>query len=155
MHTPSFDRACLKDATRFRFWQEDRVRYADLDPVGHVNNNATGAYFENARVGFVDQLGISGGTPGRVISGGTPGRVIVLRRTEYDFLAEIHYPSALRIGLGVIAVGNSSLTLAGGLFVNGAVTTLHGATMVLIDAQTRRPTPLPDFARAALSAYMI
>ena len=28
---------------------KDYVRFSDLDPLGHTNNNAIGEYFENAR----------------------------------------------------------------------------------------------------------
>ena len=36
-------------------WTREVIRYADLDPVGHVNNNAYGLFIENARtVLFMD-----------------------------------------------------------------------------------------------------
>ena len=36
-------------------WTREIIRYGDLDPVGHVNNNAYGLFIENARtVLFMD-----------------------------------------------------------------------------------------------------
>ncbi|MFV3075088.1 acyl-CoA thioesterase [Niveispirillum fermenti] len=143
-HT-TFERTRLTDPDLFRFWQEDRVRYADLDPVGHANNNAIGTYFENARVGLVSHLGLHA-------AAGT--FAVVLRRTDFEFLAEVHYPSPLRTGMGIIAIGNSSITVGGGLFVEGRPVATHTAIQVLIDPETRRPVRVPDAMRANLAPYL-
>lgn len=142
----SFDHARLADPGQYRFWQDEHVRFADLDPVGHANNNAIGAYFENARVGLLTAAGVYAHLP---------GQVVVLRRTVFEFLGEIHYPSPLRVGLGVIALGTSSIRVAGALFVNETIVATHDATQVLIDRETRRPTPIPDAARAVLEPYQL
>lgn len=141
----AFDRARLTDPGLFRFWQDDRVRYADLDPVGHANNNAIGAYFENARVGLVSHLGLQEAAG---------ALAVVLRRTDFDFLAEVHYPSPLRTGMGIIAIGNSSITVGGGLFVEGRAVATHTAVQVLIDPATRRPVRVPAAMRARLAPYL-
>src|SRR5919112_664081 len=39
------------DPSFYRHWIEDRVRFADLDPLGHCNNAAIGGFFEAPRVG--------------------------------------------------------------------------------------------------------
>ena len=44
---PDFDPA---DAASYSFWTEEILRFADLDMVGHVNNNAIGVFIENGRV---------------------------------------------------------------------------------------------------------
>src|SRR3546814_7120223 len=38
------------DPASYSFWTEERLRYADLDPLSHVNNNAIGVFLENGRV---------------------------------------------------------------------------------------------------------
>jgi len=37
------------DRASYRRWTREVLRYSDLDPVGHVNNNAYGLFVENAR----------------------------------------------------------------------------------------------------------
>ena len=46
---PSYD---LTDRGTYATWTADSVRYADLDPNGHVNNGAVNQYFEDGRVHF-------------------------------------------------------------------------------------------------------
>jgi acyl-CoA thioester hydrolase len=42
----------------YRFFHPMEVRYGDLDPQGHVNNAKYLTYFEQARVGYLTQLGL-------------------------------------------------------------------------------------------------
>ncbi len=142
----SVDHARLTDPALYRFWQDEHVRFADLDPVGHANNNAIGAYFENARVGLLTAADVYAHLP---------GQAVVLRCTVFEFLGEIHYPAPLRIGLGVIALGTSSIRVAGALFVGETIKATHDATQVLIDRATRRPVPIPDAARTALAPFRL
>src|SRR6185312_12888906 len=60
------------DPSFYRHWIEDRVRFADLDPLGHCNNAAIGGFFESSRVALFADAGYSaggGGTPHRLASG--------------------------------------------------------------------------------------
>src|SRR3546814_12432011 len=50
------------DPASYQFWTEARLRYADLDPLSHVNNNAIGVCLENGRVYL---LRASGGSEAR------------------------------------------------------------------------------------------
>ena len=73
----------------YRYWIDETVRFADLDPVGHVNNAAISTYFESARVALFHD---SGNSP---VSG---PRSVVIARLTIDFRAELHYPDRIRIG---------------------------------------------------------
>ena len=49
------------ERTSYKKWSKEILRYSDLDPVGHVNNNAYGQLVENARtLLFDDAQKISG-----------------------------------------------------------------------------------------------
>lgn len=134
------------DAARYRFWVDEEVRFADLDAQGHVNNNAFGVFFEHGRVEFMRHLNSFGP--------GTPW-LIVLARSIIDYRAELHYPAAFRIGLGLLRLGNSSFTIGAGVFKDGQCISTHEAVCVLMGADTRRPMPIPDDLRTSLSAYTL
>jgi acyl-CoA thioester hydrolase len=136
----------LRDPARFRHWVQDHVRFGDLDPLGHANNNAINVIMENGRVELIDRMEI------RPL---LPGGLMVIKTTRTEFNAEVHRPAKLDIGVGIGAVGNSSYTILAGLFVNGINAATHEARMVLIDRQTRRPVPLPPEARAILTDNII
>jgi len=136
------------DVTRYGHWIDDHVRFCDLDPLGHVNNNAIGQYFENARASFFTEV-----TPGW-----PHGDVIfVLGRTAIDFRRELHMPAALRIGTGVLKIGRTSLTLTNVVF-NKKGMAMEGvaygeSVSVLIDKRTRSPIDIPSALRSILERY--
>ncbi|ACJ00122.1 acyl-CoA thioesterase [Rhodospirillum centenum] len=130
----------------YRIWVREHVRFADLDPLGHANNNSIGVYFESGRLGLHDAAGLP------VLMRGT---AVVLARLAIDFRAEIHFPNELRIGVGVLRVGRTSWTTGAGLFVDGRCCATSEAVTVLIDRETRRPIPLPADMRDALSEFLL
>lgn len=137
-------RAQLADSSRFRFWLEDSIRFSDIDLLGHANNNAIAVYFEEARVALFHTL------DPQWFKG---ERVIVLAHSEFDYFAELHYPASIRTGTQLVKVGNSSFTLASGLFRGTELVAACEVICVQIDRKTRRSTPLSAELRAALLAY--
>src|SRR3954467_11818524 len=91
----------------YRPWIEGRVRFADLDPLGHCNNAAIGGFFESSRVALFTQIG-------HPVSGGD--RSIPIVRVEIDFRHEILYGARVRVGARVLRINRTSFTLAGGVF---------------------------------------
>ena len=87
------------DQRRYKHWIDDQVRFSDLDPLGHVNNNAIGQYFENARADLFIKA-----TPD------WPNRpqLFVLGRIAIDFRRELHIPAKLRIGASICQMGRTS-----------------------------------------------
>src|SRR5215207_3523594 len=71
----------------YRHWIEDRVRFADLDPLGHCNNAAIGGFFESSRIALFAEAGYGAG-------GGALSIPIV--RIEIDFRRELHYGTRVR-----------------------------------------------------------
>jgi acyl-CoA thioester hydrolase len=122
----------------------DLVRFADLDPQGHVNQAAFATYFETGRVAMFRErdLGI-----------GAPGKTFVLVRQEIDYLKELHWPGNLDIGTAIAAFGRSSFTVMQVVFLGPDCAAVGRSTMVCIDLKTRRPDPLPQDQIARLSPY--
>lgn len=143
--TAPAERTDPTDPARYRHWAEEQVRFADLDPLGHVNNNAVGVYFESGRVAFYRATRLHEGTPDR-----RP----VVRRIVIEFLAELHFPAALRVGTRPVRIGRSSITFRQGLFTAGRCVATAETVSVMFDLAARRPVSLSDAQRAALAALM-
>lgn len=124
----------------------DTIRYGDTDKIGHVNNAVFSTFLETGRT--------------RLLWGGESpvapqGASFVLARLVLDYRAEMLWPGEARIGTGVLAVGNSSMTLAQAIFQGDLCTATAETVLVLFDTVTRRPLPLPEDARTRLAALMV
>jgi acyl-CoA thioester hydrolase len=117
----------------YPYWINESVRFADLDPLGHVNNAAISTYFESARVALFRDAGNS------PVSGSLS---VVIARIVIDFRSEMHYPGALRVG---------QKTLAGGLFHGDTCIATSEVVCVLFDVGARRSVEIPADVRARLT----
>lgn len=126
----------------YRFWTGEHVRFADLDPLGHANNNAIGTFFEVGRVDLFARAG-------NPVSGGPLG--VVLAHIAIDFRAELRYGDLVRIGTRVSRFGRTSIDVQAGLFRGDQCAATSEGVCVLIDMGPRRPTPIPDALRARLA----
>lgn len=85
-----------------------QVRFADCDPLGHVNNAAYLTYLEQARIVlWRRQLGFESR---RVAGGGRRGEGFILARAEVDFRAQAHDGDDLEVRLALAGFGRSSAT---------------------------------------------
>jgi acyl-CoA thioester hydrolase len=134
----------LTDPAGYRFWVEERIRFSDLDVLGHVNNNAFGVLFEQGRVGLVEAC--------EAFHPDLPW-TMVLARSVIDYLAEIRYPATVRVGVRLLRLGNTSFTLGAGIFTGDTCSATQEGVCVVVDQKTHRPMPIPERLRASLAAY--
>jgi acyl-CoA thioester hydrolase len=123
----------------------DVIRFGDLDPQGHVNNTVFATFFETGRVMLL--RGSNSLNP--------PGATSVLARLDINFLRELHWPGSVEIGTGTGEIGRSSYTFLQAIFHDGQCAATGRATMVMIDAQTRKARPLPEHVVARLEALRL
>jgi acyl-CoA thioester hydrolase len=133
------------DPASYKFWVTEHIRFADLDLLGHVNNVAFTVYAESCRAEFMRQTGFW-------IPGAPRQNVIV--RIELDYRRELLYPGEVKVGLRVLRIGNSSFTLAQGLFSGEHCVATAQAVIARMDATTRKSTPLNNEERASLQPYL-
>ena len=130
----------------FAFWLTMPLRYADLDPLGHVNNALLPMMFEQSRCDLVyPRLK-------------TPGREhldIVIASLRIEYLHEIAYPGAVEVGTAVSRLGTKSMQLAHGVFRSGSDICLGTGqgTIVFFDLKSRSSIPIPPDVRAALEPF--
>jgi acyl-CoA thioester hydrolase len=141
---PAAERRILADPATYRLWRHDIIRFADLDPLGHVNNVAYMVYFETGRIAFLEQLG--------AVSRESPDRpVFVLAHIAADYIAEVYYPGTVDIGTAVRHVGRSSFHLGHGIFVDGACKALATSVIVQVQGHPLQSVPLTDEQRSLIS----
>jgi len=135
------------DAGRYPFKVRILARYADVDPLWHINNVALAQYYEEARVSAT--MKIMGGqripTPS--------GERILIAHQSIDYLREGSYPGTLDIGVGVLRIGNSSYTYGMAMFQEGLCVSVSEAVLVFADASG--PARLPDEYRRRLDGWLI
>ncbi len=128
--------------TGYRFWCEEKLRNADTDQQGHVNNAIMATLLEAARIELLSAPEIE------AIRAATQ---IVVAKQLILFKKELFFPGAARIGTRCVRVGRTSLDFVQTIqAANGEVATAE-ATCVLLDRTTRKPTPVPEQLRVYLT----
>jgi len=122
-------------------------RYADVDPLWHINNVALAQYFEEARVASMKLMF------GDVRMPTPAGERVLLAHQSVDYLHEAVYPGTLEAGIGVLRIGNTSWTLGMGMFQAGQCVSISNAVLVYSDASG--PARIPDQSRSRLEAWLL
>ncbi len=136
----------LTQKSSFTHWCEDKIRFADLDVYGHLNNVAYATFAESGRVDFLSAV-----LPGS-LDGRDEGWVIA--KLTVNFLASAYYPGKVKIGNVVRRLGKSSLALDQGLFVNGKCFSTIESVLVWADSKNERSRPMPEAIKEVLEPYL-
>jgi acyl-CoA thioester hydrolase len=127
---------------QYRFWTEEKLRNADTDQQGHINNAVLSTLYEAGRIDLLAAPEIA------KIRAATS---IVVVRMLVNFRKELFFPGKAWVGTRVARVGRTSLDFEQAVFAaNGEVSSAE-ATCVLLDRAARKPTPVPDELRAYLT----
>ena len=115
-----------------------QVRFADLDPLNHVNNVAYFSLMETARVEFL-----------RTYAKPLFGQVVIAH-SECDYLGEIRGGTrTVEVEVSVEKVGTTSFTVLHEISVDGELRARGRTVQVVRDAEGR-PRPLTEDERALL-----
>lgn len=120
------------------------VQFRDLDTRRHVNHVVYASYFEQAKGRFYrDVLGRS--------LADTP---TVVRALEVDYRAPVEADRTVRVEVGPVSVGGSSLTIEYELAVEGeGAVAATGRTVSVYLGEDGRPEPIPEDWRERLAPY--
>ena len=111
----------------------EKLRYADTDRQGHVNNAVFSTMLETGRVEILYD-------PKAPLA--SPNCAFVIANQRLNFLSEINWPGRVDIGTRVAKVGRSSITLEQALFQNGRIPATAKTVIVQMNETTRRSEPL-------------
>jgi acyl-CoA thioester hydrolase len=117
------------------------LRFADMDADQHVNNAVYYRYMEEARMRWINTLGLA------MVP---PAPIPVLAASACSFRAPLHYPGAVTVEVFLGRMGNSSvrthyLLKNGG--ASGPIAAEGFGVSVWVDPQTQKPIALPEAVR--------
>jgi acyl-CoA thioester hydrolase len=130
----------------YAYWHTEKIRFSDTDMIGHVNNVAFAAFIESGRVAF---------TRSGAIAGMPRGLLVVMARIELDYRAELHWPGEIDVGSRLLSLGRSSFRVGNGVFNGPVCAATSVTTLVVIDAATRKSTPIPEAVRESMAAHLL
>ena len=130
----------------YKKWSKEILRYSDLDPVGHVNNNAYGQLMENARTRLFDDAQKISGVNNKELQ----TKDWVIRRLEFDFLKELSYPGEVDVGIAITRLGTSSMIVHHGVFAKDYCAATAMGVSVYFDLSNRASTPIPKEIKQAI-----
>ena len=133
----------------FHFTYPVEVRYADLDPQGHVNNACFMTYFEQARVNYLIQLDLFTKKQSFLDVG------ILLADAHVTFLAPVLFGVDVRVSVRVSKLGNKSLNMEYRMFdgVTGNDLATGSTVLVTFDYRKQVTISIPDVWREQISAF--
>lgn len=124
----------------------DKLRYADMDGQGHVNNAVFSTFLETGRVELLYEAGL-------LRFGGDNSYVIAALNLR--FLAEITWPGRVDVGTGLLHIGNSSLKIFQKIFQHGQCVAAAETVIVQLSNGTGRSQPWDEPARQALAGLLL
>jgi acyl-CoA thioester hydrolase len=129
----------------FPYYHPITVRFADLDPQGHVNNAVYLTYLESARLGYYEQAGIWGREAGMKTG-------MVVAHIDIDYLAPIFFGQDIQVGVRLARLGQKSFTLAFVIETVPEKVPLARGTSVMVayDSTTGQSIPVPPDWREKL-----
>lgn len=124
----------------------DKIRYADTDAQGHVNNAVFSTYLETGRVEFLYN-------PEYPILADDSSYVIV--SLDLNYHKEVTWPGKVEIGTGILKIGNSSIKIYQQLFKNDIQVAVAETVIVQVDDKTGKSKPLTDTAKQSLGKWLL
>ena len=123
----------------------EKLRYADTDRQGHINNAIFSTMLETGRVEILY-------APDDPMY--DDGCAFVIASLHLDFLGEINWPGKVDIGSRVTKIGKSSFTLEQALFQQDKCAATAQTVIVQMSESTRRAHPLSSKTIFRLGAWM-
>lgn len=138
---------------QFRVFEPVRVRWADMDSFGHVNNACYFTFCESARIRYFEEIGMGEFAPAfagdEAVDGEDERPGPALAQASLDFRAQVHYPARLEASARATRIGRSSFALDYAIFEEGRDEPVAEGTSVVvwIDYAVGKSRPLPEELR--------
>lgn len=126
-----------------------KMSWGQMDAFKHMNNIEYFRYFEDGRIAYFEESGLSGGfTAGESDSIGP-----ILASTSCQFKMPLQYPATLHVGTKVIDVGDDRFTLEHAIAdaESDRIAAVGTAQIVTFDYETGQKVHIPDHWREAMN----
>ncbi|HWI46920.1 MAG TPA: thioesterase family protein [Rummeliibacillus sp.] len=90
----------------FSFYVPIQVRFSETDMYGHLNNTVPFIYFEQARIEFLNHLGLM-----QVWLEKQTNSMPVVADMQCDYVKQVFFEEKLKVFVKIASVGNSSMDL--------------------------------------------
>jgi acyl-CoA thioester hydrolase len=129
----------------FKYSALTRVWFSDTDAQGVVYYGRYLPYFDHARTEYHRHLGVPA----------THGRELVMRASAVEYHAPARFDDLIETFVRVRRIGRTSITYecAAYRLPDDTLMVTGEQTLVLIDVEGRRPSPVPDELRAAVRDF--
>ena len=127
--------------TDFKIVTSDKIRYADTDRQGHVNNSVFNQFLETGRVEVIYN-------PSQPLH--SENGSFVIAKLSIEFLAEVNWPGNVLIGSRIQKVGNSSFVLEQGIFQNDLIVAFAETVIVHVNKVTKKSESFADKSKKIL-----
>ena len=117
----------------FPFTHRERVRFRDVDSMGHANNAVYSTYLEEARIGVLGNLSS-----------------FILARVEIDFRAELRMGEEIEVRTRCSRIGTKSFDLEHEIRAAGRLVAAARSVLVAYDYERGTSVPVPDDIRRRL-----
>ncbi|MFO7864476.1 MAG: thioesterase family protein [Salinivirgaceae bacterium] len=124
----------------------DKLRYADTDRQGHVNNAVFSTFFETGRAEMV----YNADDP--IMDDNCS---FVIASMQVDYLLEIKWPGILNIGTCITKIGNSSIRLYQQLYQEDKCVAKAETIIVQVDNATAKSKTLSETVKSKLQSWLI
>lgn len=124
-------------------------RFADIDPLWHLNNVRIVEIYQEGRVSFNRALW----EEFNIEWEREHDRRVVVAHQSLDYLGEVTWPDSVCVAVGVSHIGNTSFSLGLGLFQRGKCVGI--SDVVLVHMTAEGPARLSDRAREALASQLL
>ena len=131
----------------FHFSTSIKIRFRDLDALGHVNNTVYFTYMEIARFEYFTRVGL--------VKDEWPRIFFILAEATCQFKAPMQRDTALIVKARVSGIGNSSFVMDYH-FVDertGQLMAIGRTVQVMYDYPASRSVPMPDEWRTTLTTF--
>jgi acyl-CoA thioester hydrolase len=129
----------------FKYSALTRVWFSDTDAQGVVYYGRYLPYFDHARTEYHRHLG----------NLGVAGAEFVMRASSVEYHAPARFDDLLECFVRVSRLGRTSVTYECEAIrvADEALMVTATQTLVFVDLETRRPTPIPEAAREPIRAF--
>jgi acyl-CoA thioester hydrolase len=121
------------------FVHQEKVRFRDVDSVGHVNNAVYLTYLEEARIGFLEQADADVND-------------MIAARIEIDFRSPARLGETIEVSVTPGKVGNTSFTLHYELRAGDRLIGEASSVLVAFDYERNEPRAVPEAWRKLLGS---
>ncbi len=131
---------------KFHFSLPIKIRYCETDMLGHVNNVSYFMYFEQGRIEYFENLELTETLFGEQA-------VSVVADLECQYLAQLYLKDPLTLLVRVANIGRSSIDVEYAIVVNQQLKAAGRGAIVLVDTQSGKSMPIPDFTREKILSF--